>query len=166
MIRQSGKQLGVAQLGSALEWGSRGRKFKSSHPDHAGTQLKAVFFACRVRSRYFCVTLARACTAIVTPGIQHAFNVSYHLLLSGTVKLVEELLDLAFRHACIRKKLGGRPSAYQLVYGNVEKVRRLYQKSATHLVTSALVVRKRGTRNGKYVRKLLLCKSLLCSQFL
>ena len=48
----------MAQLGSALEWGSRGRKFKSSHPDHAGTQLKAVFFACRVRSRYFCVTLA------------------------------------------------------------------------------------------------------------
>jgi hypothetical protein len=26
--------LGVAQLGSALEWGSRGRRFKSSHPDH------------------------------------------------------------------------------------------------------------------------------------
>ena len=25
--------LGVAQLGSVLEWGSRGRKFKSSHPD-------------------------------------------------------------------------------------------------------------------------------------
>ena len=24
----------MAQLGSALEWGSRGRKFKSSHPDH------------------------------------------------------------------------------------------------------------------------------------
>ena len=71
MIRQSGKQLGVAQLGSALEWGSRGRKFKSSHPDHAGTQLKAVFFACRVRSRYFCVTLARACTAVVTQLLPH-----------------------------------------------------------------------------------------------
>ena len=25
--------LGVAQFGSALEWGSRGRKFKSSHSD-------------------------------------------------------------------------------------------------------------------------------------
>ena len=25
--------LGVAQFGSVLEWGSRGRKFKSSHPD-------------------------------------------------------------------------------------------------------------------------------------
>ena len=24
----------MAQFGSALEWGSRGRKFKSSHPDH------------------------------------------------------------------------------------------------------------------------------------
>ena len=31
-----GKQteyLGVAQFGSVLEWGSRGRKFESSHPD-------------------------------------------------------------------------------------------------------------------------------------
>ena len=25
--------LGVAQLGSVLEWGSRGREFKSHHPD-------------------------------------------------------------------------------------------------------------------------------------
>ena len=25
--------LGVAQFGSVLEWGSRGRGFKSSHPD-------------------------------------------------------------------------------------------------------------------------------------
>ena len=32
-----GKQteyLGVAQFGSVLEWGSRGRRFESSHPDH------------------------------------------------------------------------------------------------------------------------------------
>ncbi len=27
------KYLGVAQFGSVLEWGSRGRRFKSSHPD-------------------------------------------------------------------------------------------------------------------------------------
>ena len=27
------KQLGVAQFGSVLEWGSRGRKFESSHSD-------------------------------------------------------------------------------------------------------------------------------------
>ena len=27
-------RLGVAQFGSVLEWGSRGRKFESSHPDH------------------------------------------------------------------------------------------------------------------------------------
>ena len=26
--------LGVAQFGSVLEWGSRGRRFESSHPDH------------------------------------------------------------------------------------------------------------------------------------
>ena len=31
----------VAQLGRVLEWGSRGRKFKSCHPDHVGTS-----FAC------------------------------------------------------------------------------------------------------------------------
>ena len=28
------KPLGVAQFGSVLEWGSRGRRFKSFHPDH------------------------------------------------------------------------------------------------------------------------------------
>ena len=27
--------LGVAQFGSVLEWGSRGRRFESSHPDLA-----------------------------------------------------------------------------------------------------------------------------------
>ena len=32
--------LGVAQFGSALEWGSRGRKFKSSHSDQV-TQKKS-----------------------------------------------------------------------------------------------------------------------------
>ena len=37
----------VAQLGRVLEWGSRGRKFKSCHPDHVGTS-----FAC---SDFFCV---------------------------------------------------------------------------------------------------------------
>lgn len=40
-----GKLLGVAQLGSALEWGSRGRRFKSSHPDHAAFgRFKRVVF--------------------------------------------------------------------------------------------------------------------------
>ena len=38
----------MAQFGSVLEWGSRGRKFESSHPDHK-THLcptgKGVFFA-------------------------------------------------------------------------------------------------------------------------
>ena len=28
------RQLGMAQFGSALEWGSRGRRFESSYPDH------------------------------------------------------------------------------------------------------------------------------------
>ena len=30
---------GVAQLGSALDWGSRGRRFKSCHSDHLKTSL-------------------------------------------------------------------------------------------------------------------------------
>ena len=32
----------VAQLGRVLEWGSRGRKFKSCHPDHVGTSVKSL----------------------------------------------------------------------------------------------------------------------------
>ncbi len=35
----SGIYLGVAQFGSVLEWGSRGRRFKSSHPD----QIKKMY---------------------------------------------------------------------------------------------------------------------------
>ena len=35
------RYLGVAQFGSALEWGSRGRKFKSSHSDHMNNLLKS-----------------------------------------------------------------------------------------------------------------------------
>ena len=44
--------LGVAQLGSVLEWGSRGREFNSLHPDQKTLQdmgdaypLQGVFFA-------------------------------------------------------------------------------------------------------------------------
>lgn len=30
--------LGVAQFGSVLEWGSRGRRFESFHPDHKSSK--------------------------------------------------------------------------------------------------------------------------------
>ena len=39
LILSKSKNLGVAQFGSVLEWGSRGRKFESSHPDHAAADL-------------------------------------------------------------------------------------------------------------------------------
>ena len=32
-LYEPSEYLGVAQFGSVLEWGSRGRKFESSHPD-------------------------------------------------------------------------------------------------------------------------------------
>ena len=33
----------MAQFGSVLEWGSRGRRFESSHPDHERTSKLYVF---------------------------------------------------------------------------------------------------------------------------
>jgi hypothetical protein len=42
-LRVSVKNPGVAQLGSALEWGSRGRGFNSRHSDQA-TRLTNGFF--------------------------------------------------------------------------------------------------------------------------
>ena len=33
LFAEAGGYLGVAQLGSVLEWGSRGREFESLHPD-------------------------------------------------------------------------------------------------------------------------------------
>ena len=38
---------GVAQFGSVLDWGSRGRGFKSRHSDHQNTEFSdSVFFLC------------------------------------------------------------------------------------------------------------------------
>ena len=37
--------LGVAQFGSVLEWGSRGRRFNSCHPDHEKRHLRMSFFS-------------------------------------------------------------------------------------------------------------------------
>ena len=38
---------GVAQIGSALEWGSRGRRFDSCHSDHCKTRINPVFMRVR-----------------------------------------------------------------------------------------------------------------------
>ena len=48
--------LGVAQFGSALEWGSRGRKFKSSHSDHyqkSNVEKSALLFCLRSAQEVF-----------------------------------------------------------------------------------------------------------------
>ena len=43
--------LGVAQFGSVLEWGSRGRRFKSFHPDHQRLRKRNVSGAFRLYNR-------------------------------------------------------------------------------------------------------------------
>ena len=46
---------GVAQFGSVLDWGSRGRGFKSRHSDHQITEFSdSVFFY--IFAEPFCVT--------------------------------------------------------------------------------------------------------------
>ena len=45
------KHLGVAQFGSAQDWGSWGRWFKSSHSDHTKNDTNHENYAVRV---YFC----------------------------------------------------------------------------------------------------------------
>ncbi len=51
---------GVAQLGSVLEWGSRGREFEPRHSDHKekprfirGFFILHIFFLCRVFCSHF-----------------------------------------------------------------------------------------------------------------
>ena len=39
LFAEAGGYLGVAQLGSVLEWGSRGREFKSLHPDQKSPEI-------------------------------------------------------------------------------------------------------------------------------
>ena len=48
--RWNGRQCpGVAQFGSALEWGSRGREFDSRHSDQNASLLQAGVFRCVLR---------------------------------------------------------------------------------------------------------------------
>ena len=46
MLPQIRKNLGVAQFGSVLEWGSRGREFKSLHSDQVGAKFTLLLFLC------------------------------------------------------------------------------------------------------------------------
>ena len=41
LFAEAGGYLGVAQLGSVLEWGSRGREFESLHPDGKPLRMKS-----------------------------------------------------------------------------------------------------------------------------
>ena len=50
-------RLGVAQFGSVLEWGSRGRRFESSHPDHEKALENVVFSRAFSCSLFFYNTL-------------------------------------------------------------------------------------------------------------
>ena len=46
---------GVAQIGSALEWGSRGRRFNSCHSDHDHLTKKMKAVKTRTTSGFFAV---------------------------------------------------------------------------------------------------------------
>ncbi len=45
--------LGVAQFGSAPDWGSGGRKFKSCHPDHKNSTVQR-YLCQNQQGFYFC----------------------------------------------------------------------------------------------------------------
>ena len=54
------RRLGVAQFGSVLEWGSRGREFESRHSDHAEYPvMDALFFYCKNSERRWLTVPAR-----------------------------------------------------------------------------------------------------------
>ncbi len=60
--------LGVAQFGSVLEWGSRGRKFESSHPD----QQKPRNHEKQVISRLFCAQLCKVFRIFILVSVFYA----------------------------------------------------------------------------------------------
>ncbi len=60
---------GVAQIGSALEWGSRGRRFDSCHSDQVRTVLYGLsflFYMFRV-SNFVCILLNPVPSALISP---------------------------------------------------------------------------------------------------
>ena len=90
--------LGVAQLGSVLEWGSRGRKFKSSHPDQRKISI------CSNKSRFFMSIFQE------NHKIWHQCQkVDHKILAFGWTPLLKgwksEAYYRAFRQPTIREKL-------------------------------------------------------------
>ena len=87
------KYLGVAQFGSALEWGSRGRKFKSCHPDqvHADvvewqtrrTQNPLPLKVCRFESDHrhhlniSCFTQVAVGDVVIVEGYLESFHTAF-----------------------------------------------------------------------------------------
>ena len=53
MVPRIRQNLGVAQFGSVLEWGSRGREFKSLHSDQVGAKFTLLLFLCLKTSDRF-----------------------------------------------------------------------------------------------------------------
>ena len=68
----------VAQSGSALEWGSRGRRFKSSHPDHEKISQKILYIAHVAQSVERILGKDKVSSSILLMG--STFKVSYHSL--------------------------------------------------------------------------------------
>ena len=72
--------LGVAQFGSVLEWGSRGRRFESSHPD--------VYFLMKIRKFFYTLPVQ------TVPSLFLACHVSVNVV---------KYLCFIFRKGSIRK---------------------------------------------------------------
>ena len=61
--------LGVAQFGSVLEWGSRGRRFKSSHPDEENLETEALRGFCLAKTKNRTSLTLRMAAARIAPAI-------------------------------------------------------------------------------------------------
>ncbi len=87
---------GVAQPGSALRSGRRGRRFNSSHPDHAVLAITAVnrrlsiIFFTRIKALIPAISLVFSCSNIFLSGHCH-FQSLRNKSIVGSLRFVQKL---------------------------------------------------------------------------
>ena len=97
------EHLGVAQFGSVLEWGSRGRKFESSHPDQRSDCRTASFLSFLGYSPYVVVIMTIYCIypmrGLILP-IDHPFGIT------RSRKPIFSYFNPVFRSKTVQKRDG------------------------------------------------------------
>ena len=99
------ENLGVAQFGRALEWGSRGRRFNSCHPDIS--ECSSVWYERLVRDQ------EAAGSSPVIPTHETRLDSEYLGGFFSYLKSIRQMLGVCWSHqqVCVRQRIRENPEA-------------------------------------------------------